>query len=1270
MELKKLVFAPSLISSLKRALCIVMLFLVPWSNWSQTVDVIIGTSPVVEDGVNNATFTVRVRDGAPGEAVEINLGFAGTATQGVDYTASNIVSGTLNGAGNRNFIVQVITLADTLVENDETVAASIQNASGNLGSIFTFDTTVEAVATIQNDDFGNVTIVPLDSDIGEEGEDSGSYQVDLGEINNTGGDVVISFFSTIGSQADEGVDFQALPASVAIEDGEQFGVIDVLPIDDTEVEIDERIRVLINNSSSASFPISTDVSLNRADLFIVDNDLVDISIDSPTSVNEGNAGTATIEFTVTIDQTDPATDVTVEYQISGGNEDGQSNTLTFTAGTTNLSQTIAVTTNGDFIAESNEPIGIRLTNASTNAQISVNEGASSFIDDDTAGISLNTTSGTTTEAGGTAQIIFTLTSQPTASVTIPINGYDASETSGPTQVVIQTTQWNTGVVLTITGVDDLIADGNIEDLINTGDPFSGDANYDVLVGNDVDQITITNQDDDTAGVTISPVSGVTTEIGGAATFTFTLRSEPTGDVTIPLNQYDTTEGSGPSSVVLNQSNWQTGVTVSIMGVDDTIDDGDISYVINTGNVSSSDAVYNTITGGAIPQLQITNQDNDQAVLTIFNAATDEDTGTGVLDFPVTLDLEKPGGTSVSYTLANVSATGGADYNNTGGTIDFFGSAGETQIISVPIIDDTELENSETFRVILGAPTNGAALDGDGTATGTILDDDNCLPSPQLDTSVTTTFCDTIDTDLNNYISNSPPAGSDLLWSTNPDPFIIEARINSTVNAPGTYFGFFYDETNDCVSPTVSVTLVINITPTIESTEGDIRCGAGELTLLATVSTGGTLNWYNQPTGGTLLGSGPTFVTPTISETTSFYVEATANGCPSERVEVVAQVNIQPSTGTATDTFACNVAGNVGPTAIDLDSTLEAADAGVWAITTDPSNGGVVISAENEVNFENLPDGEYVFTYTTVGAESPCIDESVEVIITVNDCIIDTDGDGLTDGEEIDLGTDPNNPDTDGDGLTDGEEVLVIDDPSTDAVPENTSNPLDNCDPFLTPDCDAEPIDLEILKEVDNSAPLLGEEINFTITVTNLTMDRVINVSVGDVLDDASGFEYISDVPSKGDYDATSGVWTIEELLPEETATLQITVNVVLAGILENTATLISSFPLDGIAENNSFTVEVNVNRSPCEDCGTICNMFSPNGDGTNDFLVLNCAEDFPNNSFQVFDRYGNSVYEARRYNNTWDGTGENGDLPRGTYFYILDLGDGTEVTKGWIQIIR
>ena len=53
-------------------------------------------------------------------------------------------------------------------------------------------------------------------------------------------------------------------------------------------------------------------------------------------------------------------------------------------------------------------------------------------------------------------------------------------------------------------------------------------------------------------------------------------------------------------------------------------------------------------------------------------------------------------------------------------------------------------------------------------------------------------------------------------------------------------------------------------------------------------------------------------------------------------------------------------------------------------------------------------------------------------------MVDTDGDGLLDTEELELGTDPTNPDTDGDGLTDGEEVLGVDDPATPAVPVGPS----------------------------------------------------------------------------------------------------------------------------------------------------------------------------------------------------------------------------------------
>ena len=81
-------------------------------------------------------------------------------------------------------------------------------------------------------------------------------------------------------------------------------------------------------------------------------------------------------------------------------------------------------------------------------------------------------------------------------------------------------------------------------------------------------------------------------------------------------------------------------------------------------------------------------------------------------------------------------------------------------------------------------------------------------------------------------------------------------------------------------------------------------------------------------------------------------------------------------------------------------------------------------------------------------------------------------------------------------------------------------------------------------------------------------------------------------------------------------------------------------------------------------------MFSPNGDGVNDALLLVDAPSFPNNRLQIYDRYGNEVFVANGYNNTWEGTGDNGNLPKGTYFYILDLGDGSEITRGWIQIIR
>ncbi len=88
-------------------------------------------------------------------------------------------------------------------------------------------------------------------------------------------------------------------------------------------------------------------------------------------------------------------------------------------------------------------------------------------------------------------------------------------------------------------------------------------------------------------------------------------------------------------------------------------------------------------------------------------------------------------------------------------------------------------------------------------------------------------------------------------------------------------------------------------------------------------------------------------------------------------------------------------------------------------------------------------------------------------------------------------------------------------------------------------------------------------------------------------------------------------------------------------------------------------------------------LFSPNKDSKNDTWEIIGLNNYPNNSVQIFNRWGSEVYSAKPYNNDWDGKdyGSNsifgkGDLPVGTYYFILDLGNGSKPIHGYIQLVR
>ncbi|MEN3382879.1 MAG: hypothetical protein V7608_2923, partial [Hyphomicrobiales bacterium] len=104
--------------------------------------------------------------------------------------------------------------------------------------------------------------------------------------------------------------------------------------------------------------------------------------------------------------------------------------------------------------------------------------------------------------------------------------------------------------------------------------------------------------------------------------------------------------------------------------------------------------------------------------------TEGDGGTKVLTFTVTRS-DTSGAFSIDYATTDGTAAAGSDYVANSGTLNFTAGGAASQQISITINGDTTVEPNETFTVNLGnlANATGTATIGDGTATGTILNDD-------------------------------------------------------------------------------------------------------------------------------------------------------------------------------------------------------------------------------------------------------------------------------------------------------------------------------------------------------------------------------------------------------------------------------------------------------------------------------------------------------------------------------------------------------------------
>jgi gliding motility-associated-like protein len=142
----------------------------------------------------------------------------------------------------------------------------------------------------------------------------------------------------------------------------------------------------------------------------------------------------------------------------------------------------------------------------------------------------------------------------------------------------------------------------------------------------------------------------------------------------------------------------------------------------------------------------------------------------------------------------------------------------------------------------------------------------------------------------------------------------------------------------------------------------------------------------------------------------------------------------------------------------------------------------------------------------------------------------------------------------------------------------------------------------------------------------------------------------------------------------ESATLTVTGGTPTVGNYQNeivSPTIYTTYSVT-IIDNNSCLYDRAAYVEVRTNCATmVYNGFTPNGDGVNDFFFVDHIDHFSNNKVSIFNRWGNSVFETTNYNNlnnAWDGKVKGIVVPNGTYFYVINLNDGSEPKKGWVEV--
>ena len=625
----------------------------------------------------------------------------GSASATVDYLSVTKKTAAI-AAGKSTTIIYIVIIDDKKVEDAESFVVKIFDSSSNS----LLDT---ATATIKIDDLPSLAIANASAL-----ENAGriKFTASLSEVfpNN-----IVSFdYATIAGSASADIDYTSVSSTASIQAGNTTAEIFVDIINDASIEGDEGDEVF---EVKISNPVNTTISKELA-LGVIKGELASLFIADATALE--NAGR--IKFVVTLSQLHPET-VFFDYRTIAGSASATIDYTSVSSGraTIDIGDTTAeifINIINDASVEDDETFYLEISSPQPNIPISRASARGTIKIDELPSLAI--TDATALEDAGSIKFLVSL-SEAFAGNIVSFNyriiagsaSADLDYLPYPRTVSINAGEATTELSVAI--INDTLIEDDETLFVEISNP------YNATINKNRARATGTIKIDDLPMLTIADATAF--ESDSSIKFTVSLSEAfPGNDVSF---DYHTIAGSAMAgddyTAVFDTTSIKAGDTTAEIFIyisDDTLVEDDETFYLVISNPINASINENKARGTATIKI------DDLPSLSIKDATTLESAGR--IKFTVSLSEVFPGNlVSLSYETMPSSASADLDYASSVGTASIQAGEATTEIV-IKIVNDTLIEDDETFFVKITNPINATIDENRARATATIKIDD--LPS--------------------------------------------------------------------------------------------------------------------------------------------------------------------------------------------------------------------------------------------------------------------------------------------------------------------------------------------------------------------------------------------------------------------------------------------------------------------------------------------------------------------------------------------------------------